>query len=121
MPRDERPRPDELTRRVPLLGRDRALEVLKRQRQPRGDLGVGKAPLREVMTPRHRRPAAISAFEFWPKRDAIRVNEGLEGELRLAQPKLFALIDAGSALEAQEHRHRGRGDRASRLRIITQA
>ena len=53
-----------------------------------------------------RRAAAVAAGEGGPEGDAERVLELLEGEHRLLQPQLLALVEADRAAQAaQQHRH----------------
>ena len=79
---------------------------------------VGEAGLRCPGLPGHRRAAAVAAGEAGPEGDAERVLELLEGEHRLLQAQLLALVEADRAAQGSPAGPApgGAGPRAGRRR-----
>src|SRR5690606_28296247 len=75
--------------RVALLRVDGERYVLGRHRQP--GLAGGKAGIRLVRIPHHRRAAAVAPLVFGPEADAVGVVQVFEGQIGFGQPKFLAL------------------------------
>ena len=66
-----------------------------------------KAAIAVIGIPDHRGAAAVAALEFRPELNAVGVLQVFEGNVRLGQTKLFALIQADRPTQAHQQRRIG--------------
>ena len=74
-----------------------------------------EAAMRRVSHPRHRRAAAVAALELGPERDAVRVLQRLERNVRFRQGQLVALVQARRAFQRRLHGQHHLGQRGRRI------